>query len=135
ILPKVQQQQRGLGKAESNRLQVRVELQADCFAGIWAAKSEQQWHLIDTGDVEAAMRTAAAIGDDRLQKQAQGYAIPDSFTHGSSEQRQRWFQTGLKAASVQACNTLAPSAQLWSRAVGAGTHALGSLPFRRSRLV
>ena len=58
------------------------------------------------------MRTAAAIGDDRLQKQAQGYVIPDSFTHGSSEQRQRWFQTGLKSASVQACNTFAPSAQL-----------------------
>ena len=58
------------------------------------------------------MRTAAAIGDDRLQKQAQGYAIPDSFTHGSSEQRQRWFQTGLKSGTVQACNTFAPSAQL-----------------------
>ena len=70
-------------KTESNRLQVRVELQADCFAGIWAAKSDQQWHLIEPGDVEAAMQTAAAIGDDRLQKQAQGYAIPDSFTHGS----------------------------------------------------
>jgi len=112
ILPKVQQQQRAAGKTESNRLQVRVELQADCFAGIWAAKSDQQWHLIEPGDVEAAMRTAAAIGDDRLQKQAQGYAIPDSFTHGSSEQRQRWFQTGLKQGNVQACNTFAPTAQL-----------------------
>jgi predicted metalloprotease len=112
ILPKVQQQQRGASKTDSNRLQVRVELQADCFAGIWAAKSDQQWHLIEPGDVEAAMKTAAAIGDDRLQKQAQGYAIPDSFTHGSSEQRQRWFQTGLKSGSVQACNTFAPSAQL-----------------------
>src|SRR6476659_108255 len=112
ILPKVQQQQRGLGKTESNRLQVRVELQADCFAGIWAAKSDQQWHLIEAGDVEAAMRTAAAIGDDRLQKQAQGYAIPDSFTHGSSEQRQRWFQTGLKQGTVKACNTFEASAQL-----------------------
>src|SRR6476659_7410959 len=110
ILPKVQQQQRGLGKTESNRLQVRVELQADCFAGIWAAKSDQQWHLIEAGDVEAALKTAAAIGDDRLQKQAQGYAIPDSFTHGSSEQRQRWFETGLKQGSVQACNTFAANA-------------------------
>jgi len=112
ILPKVQQQQRAATKTESNRLQVRVELQADCFAGIWAAKSDQQWHLIEPGDVEAAMRTAAAIGDDRLQKQAQGYAIPDSFTHGSSEQRQRWFQTGLKQGTIQACNTFAPTAQL-----------------------
>jgi predicted metalloprotease len=112
ILPKVQQQQRAVSKTEANRLQVRVELQADCFAGIWAAKSDQQWHLIEPGDVEAAMRTAAAIGDDRLQKQAQGYAIPDSFTHGSSEQRQRWFQTGLKQGTVQACNTFAPTAQL-----------------------
>jgi predicted metalloprotease len=112
ILPKVQQQQRGASKTESNHLQVKVELQADCFAGIWAAKSDQQWHLIEAGDVEAAMKTAAAIGDDRLQKQAQGYAIPDSFTHGSSEQRQRWFQTGLKSGTVQACNTFAPTAQL-----------------------
>ncbi len=112
VLSKVQQQQRGLSKVEANRLQVRVELQADCFAGVWAAKSDQQWKLIQPGDVEAAMRTAAAIGDDRLQKQAQGYVIPDSFTHGSSEQRQRWFQTGLKSGTVGACNTFAAAAQL-----------------------
>jgi predicted metalloprotease len=112
ILPKVQQQQRGLSKTEANRVQVRVELQADCFAGIWAAKSDQQWKLIEPGDVEAAMKTAAAIGDDRLQKQAQGYAIPDSFTHGSSEQRMRWFQTGLKTPTIKACNTFAANAQL-----------------------
>jgi predicted metalloprotease len=112
ILPKVQQQQRQVSKAEANRLQVRVELQADCLAGVWAAKSDQKWHLIEAGDVEAAMRTAAAIGDDRLQKQAQGYAIPDSFTHGTSEQRQRWFQAGLKGGTVKACNTFDASAQL-----------------------
>jgi len=112
ILSKVQQQQRGVSKSESNRLQVRVELQADCFAGVWAAKADKQWRLIQPGDVEAAMRTAAAIGDDRLQKQAQGYVIPDSFTHGSSEQRQRWFQTGLKSATVGACNTFASGVQL-----------------------
>ncbi len=110
ILPKVQQQQRGASKAEANRLQVKVELQADCLAGVWAAKSDQQWHVIEAGDVEAALKTAAAIGDDRLQKQAQGYAIPDSFTHGSSEQRQHWFETGLKQGSVQACNTFAANA-------------------------
>jgi predicted metalloprotease len=112
ILPKVQQQQRGLSKTDANRMQVRVELQADCFAGIWAARSDQQWKLIEPGDVEAAMKTAAAIGDDRLQKQAQGYAIPDSFTHGSSEQRMRWFQTGLKTPTIKACNTFAQNAQL-----------------------
>ena len=112
ILSKVQQQQRGLPKVEANRMQVRVELQADCFAGIWAARADKQWQLIQPGDVEAAMRTAAAIGDDRLQKQAQGYAIPDSFTHGSSEQRQRWFQTGLKSGTVGACNTFAQGVEL-----------------------
>jgi uncharacterized protein len=105
ILPKVQQQQRGLSKAEANQLQVKVELQADCLAGVWANKSDQQWKFIEQGDVEAAMKTAAAIGDDRLQKQAQGYAIPDSFTHGTSEQRQRWFNAGLKGGTVGACNT------------------------------
>src|SRR3954454_7885127 len=111
ILPKVQQQQRGLSKAEANHLQVKVELQADCFAGVWANKSDQQWKLIEPGDVEAALKTAAAIGDDRLQTQAQGYAVPDSFTHGSSEQRQRWFNAGLKGGTVAACNTFA-AAQL-----------------------
>jgi hypothetical protein len=112
ILPKVQQQQRGLSKAEANHLQVRVELQADCLAGVWANKSDQQWKLIEPGDVEAAMKTAAAIGDDRLQKQAQGYAIPDSFTHGTSEQRQRWFTAGLKQGTIAACNTFGASAGL-----------------------
>jgi predicted metalloprotease len=112
ILSKVQQQQRGLAKAEANRMQVRVELQADCFAGIWAARADKQWQLIQPGDVEAAMRTAAAIGDDRLQKQSQGYVIPDSFTHGTSEQRQRWFQTGLKSGTVGSCNTFAPGVTL-----------------------
>jgi hypothetical protein len=112
ILPKVQQQQKQVGKTEANHLQVRVELQADCLAGVWAAKSDQRWKTIEPGDVEAALRTAAAIGDDRLQKQAQGYAIPDSFTHGSSEQRQRWFEAGLKGASVKGCNTFDANARL-----------------------
>ncbi len=105
ILGKVQQAQRGVSKTEANRLQVKVELQADCFAGVWANKSEQKWKFLEPGDVEAALRTAAAIGDDRLQKQSQGHVVPDSFTHGSSEQRQRWFQNGLKSGSVSACNT------------------------------
>jgi predicted metalloprotease len=105
ILPRVQQQQAALGKAAANHLQVEVELQADCFAGVWANHSEQQWNLLEPGDVEAALRTAAAIGDDTLQKQAQGYVVPDSFTHGTSAQRQRWFNAGFKGGTVASCNT------------------------------
>jgi uncharacterized protein len=113
ILPKVQQQQRGVSKAESNHLQVRVELQADCLAGVWANHSQEDWkNLIEPGDVEAAMQTAAAIGDDRLQKQAQGYAVPDSFTHGTSQQRQQWFMTGYKQGTIAACNTFGANAGL-----------------------
>jgi predicted metalloprotease len=112
ILDAARQRQRGVSKADANRVQVRVELQADCLAGVWAARADKRWQLIQPGDVEAAMRTAAAIGDDRLQKQAQGYVVPDSFTHGSSEQRQRWFQTGLKSGTVGACNTFAQDARL-----------------------
>jgi len=112
ILPKVQQAQRvASSKVESNRMQVRVELQADCFAGVWAHHAEQKWKLLQPGDIEAALQTAAAIGDDMLQKRAQGYAVPDSFTHGSSEQRKRWFTTGFKEGTVKACNTFA-TAQL-----------------------
>jgi predicted metalloprotease len=105
ILPRVQQQQRLASTAEANQLQVRVELQADCFAGVWAKRSDEKWDLLEPGDVEAALRTAAAIGDDKLQMQSRGYVVPDSFTHGSSAQRTRWFKTGLTEGSVAACNT------------------------------
>lgn len=112
ILPKAQAEQRRAGdKAAANRIQVRVELQADCFGGVWAHHSNQRWKSIEPGDVEAALQTAAAIGDDRLQKQARGYVVPDAFTHGSSAQRQRWFTVGLKEGKVSACNTFA-AAQL-----------------------
>lgn len=112
ILPKAQSAQRAANsKAEANNIQVRVELQADCLAGVWANHSDQRWKSIEPGDVEAALQTAAAIGDDRLQKQTQGYVVPDAFTHGSSAQRQRWFTTGLKEGKVSACNTFT-SAQL-----------------------
>jgi hypothetical protein len=111
-LPKAQAAQRAAGsKAEANRIQVRVELQADCFAGVWANHSNQRWKSIEPGDVEAALQTAAAIGDDRLQQQARGYVVPDAFTHGTSAQRQRWFTTGLKEGKVSSCNTFA-AAQL-----------------------
>ena len=105
ILPKVQQAQQGQDRALANQLQVRVELQADCFAGIWAYHAQAKWKFIEPGDVEAALQTAAAIGDDRLQKQTQGHVVPDAFTHGSSEQRVRWFTKGLKSGSVSSCDT------------------------------
>ena len=107
ILQKAHDAQRNVDKAQANRMQVKVELQADCLAGVWAHHSEEKWKLLQPGDIEAALRTASAIGDDRLQKQARGYVVPDSFTHGTSEQRQRWFQIGLKEGTVGACNTFA----------------------------
>ncbi|EJW12981.1 YpfJ protein, zinc metalloprotease superfamily [Rhodovulum sp. PH10] len=105
ILPKVNEMQRGMSRTDANRLQVRVELQADCFAGVWAHHADRKYRAIEPGDVEAAMRTASAIGDDKLQMQARGRVVPDSFTHGSSAQRQRWFETGLKEGTISACNT------------------------------
>ena len=105
ILGKVQQRQREVGQVEANQLSVRVELMADCLAGVWAHHSEQRYKALEPGDVEEAMRAAEAIGDDRLQKQSGGRVVPDSFTHGSSEQRMRWFMTGLKGGQVQACDT------------------------------
>ena len=106
ILPKAQQAQRASGdKVQSNRIQVRVELQADCFGGVWAHHAEQKWKLLQPGDIEAALQTASAIGDDMLQRKSQGRVVPDSFTHGSSAQRQQWFMTGFKSGSVKACNT------------------------------
>jgi len=105
ILPQVQQAQRGLDKVEADQLQVRVELQADCLAGVWAHHAEEKWRFIEPGDVEAAMQTASAIGDDRLQRRSQGYVVPDAFTHGSSEQRTRWFMSGLRSGQVSSCDT------------------------------
>jgi uncharacterized protein len=105
VLPRVQDAQRGMDKVDANHLQVRVELQADCLAGVWAHHAEEKWQFIETGDVEAAMQTASAIGDDRLQRQAQGQVVPDAFTHGTSEQRTRWFITGLKSGQVASCDT------------------------------
>ena len=90
----------------------RVELQADCLAGIWAHHAEELWKFIEPGDVEAAMQTASAIGDDRLQRRTQGYVVPDAFTHGSSEQRTRWFMTGLRSGKVESCDIFNAAAQL-----------------------
>ncbi len=103
---KVQQaRQSARNEAQANQYSVRLELQADCYAGVWAHHADGANRILEAGDVEEAMRAAAAIGDDALQKQAQGYAVPDSFTHGTSQQRQRWFNQGLKLGDVNKCDT------------------------------
>jgi predicted metalloprotease len=109
ILPRVQERQQQVSRTEGNQLSVRVELMADCLAGVWAHHSNQRWQSLEQGDIEEAIRAAEAIGDDRLQKQSQGRVVPDSFTHGSSEQRMRWLTTGLKTGQVQACDTFRTS--------------------------
>ena len=96
-----------MGEAESNALQVRIELQADCFAGIWAARTEQMRRILEPGDVESGIGAAAAVGDDRLQERSRGYVVPESFTHGSSAQRVRWFRTGLESGDIRRCDTFA----------------------------
>jgi predicted metalloprotease len=106
LLPKVQRaQQMASSRSEANSISVRAELMADCLAGVWAAHADKNWRILEPGDVEKAIRTAQAIGDDRLQRSAQGYAVPDSFTHGSSAQRAEWLQKGLKSGQVDSCNT------------------------------
>ncbi len=109
ILPKVQARQREVGQAEANQLSVRVELMADCLAGVWAHHSQAKWQSLEPGDIEQAIGAAEAIGDDRLQRKTQGQVVPDSFTHGSSAQRVRWLTTGLKEGTVQACDTFRAS--------------------------
>src|SRR5690606_26035503 len=96
---------RGATSVEANALSVRVELQADCLAGVWANHSDTQRNTLEEGDIEEGLTAAAAIGDDRLQKQSQGYVVPDSFTHGTSAQRVEWFTRGLKTGDVAQCDT------------------------------
>jgi predicted metalloprotease len=93
------------GRERANQLSVRQELQADCYAGIWANHANRSRHILEAGDVEAGLNAAAAIGDDRLQRQAQGYVAPESFTHGSSAQRVQWFRRGLESGELSACDT------------------------------
>jgi predicted metalloprotease len=112
ILPKVTQLQQGQDRAGANQLQVRVELQADCLAGVWAHHSQEKWKSIEPGDVEAALKTASAIGDDRLQRQSQGHVVPDAFTHGTSAQRVQWLTTGLKSGEVSSCDTFQAASRL-----------------------
>jgi uncharacterized protein len=107
ILPRVTRlQQQADNRAEANALQVRVELQADCLAGVWVNReAKKRPDFLEAGDIDAALTTASAIGDDTLQRQATGRVVPDSFTHGSAAQRKRWFMTGYQQGTVQACNT------------------------------
>jgi uncharacterized protein len=107
ILDKADAAKQNMSRTQANAISVRIELMADCLAGVWAANADQKWHILDPGDVEKAMATASAIGDDRLQTAARGYAVPDSFTHGSSALRQQWLTTGLKSGQVDSCNTFA----------------------------
>jgi predicted metalloprotease len=102
---RVENQRRQVGKAEANRLSVRLELQADFLAGVWAYHAQKMKHILEPGDLEAALRAANAIGDDRLQKQARGYVVPDSFTHGTSEQRIRWFRRGFETGDLSRGDT------------------------------
>ncbi|MFO1079815.1 MAG: neutral zinc metallopeptidase [Reyranellaceae bacterium] len=107
ITAKVEQMRERMSKRDANALSVRLELQADCFAGVWANRADAQrgGRMIDDGDVEQALAAASAIGDDRLQRQAQGRVVPDSFTHGSSAQRMRWFRIGLDSGDPRKCDT------------------------------
>jgi predicted metalloprotease len=102
-------EQRGIPTQGAQGLSVRLELQADCYAGVWANNAQQRLNWLEPGDLEEALNAAHAIGDDRLQKQAQGRVVPDSFTHGSSEQRARWFKSGFDTGDVKRCDTFAAS--------------------------
>ena len=105
IAAKVDEVRRRSSEREANALSVRMELQADCFAGVWARTADEMKRFLERGDIEEALRAAAAIGDDRLQRQTRGQVVPDSFTHGTSEQRVRWFKAGFESGSVRACDT------------------------------
>ncbi|MBY3221263.1 zinc metallopeptidase [Rhizobium laguerreae] len=104
ILPKFNQARQRMSEADANKMSVRVELQADCFAGIWG-KYTQQKGLLESGDLEEALNAAQQIGDDSLQKRSQGYVVPESFNHGTSEQRVRWFKRGFDSGQLSACDT------------------------------
>jgi len=108
VSDKVDAARRRMGEAQANQLSVRMELQADCLAGVWAANAQRaNQQLLEPGDIEDGLRAAAAIGDDRLQRQAQGYVVPEAFTHGTSEQRVRWLRQGLTTGDIRKCDTFA----------------------------
>lgn len=104
ILPKFNQMRRSMSKREENQMSIRVELQADCYAGVWAHRTNQKG-LLERGDLDEALNAATQIGDDALQKRTQGYVVPDSFNHGTSAQRKKWFSRGFESGKVGACDT------------------------------
>ncbi len=105
ISDKVHQAQQGASKAKGNALSVRLELQADCFAGVWGNRADAAKNIIEPGEIAQALNAASAIGDDRLQQQSQGRIVPESFTHGTSDQRMRWFKRGLDSGDLRQCDT------------------------------
>jgi hypothetical protein len=107
IAGKVRQAQQRASEAQANQLSVRLELQADCFAGVWAKHADETKNILEQGDVESALKAASAVGDDTIQKRAQGYVVPESFTHGSAAERTSWFKRGLTNGSIQDCDTFA----------------------------
>jgi predicted metalloprotease len=107
IMEKTQARQRRVGEREANALSVRLELQADCLAGIWASLANRDRRILETGDVEEGLNAAAQIGDDMMQKRAQGYVVPEGFTHGSAQQRVRWFRRGIDSGDLKQCDTFA----------------------------
>ena len=108
ISAKVHKARNNRGKVEANKLSVRQELQADCLAGVWAYHADRERHLLEVGDLEEGLAAASAIGDDTLQRQSKGYVSPDSFTHGSSAQRVKWFKIGFERGDIASCNTFKP---------------------------
>jgi predicted metalloprotease len=110
ISEKVQSLREQVGREEANALSVRLELQADCFAGVWAHRANRARQILESGDIEEGLNAASAIGDDRIQKQTQGQVVPESFTHGSAAQRVRWFRQGLERGEPNQCDTFAAKA-------------------------
>jgi hypothetical protein len=102
---RVQELSQRVDEIEGNQLSVRLELQADCYAGLWARHAEQTAAMLEPGDIDEALGAASAVGDDRLQRRAGGQVVPDSFTHGTSEQRRRWFRHGFDTGTLEACDT------------------------------
>lgn len=107
-LEKVQAAQQRLGEAERNQLQVRVELQADCYAGIWAYHAEKSRSILEPGDIDEGLKAASAVGDDTIQRRMQGHVVPESFTHGSAGERMRWFTRGYESGELASCDTFSP---------------------------
>jgi hypothetical protein len=107
VMQRVQSAQQRVGQSEANDLSVRLELQADCFAGVWAHTAHRDRRILEEGDIEEGLNAAAQIGDDRIQMRTRGYVVPEGFTHGSAAQRQRWFRRGLESGDMRQCDTFA----------------------------